>query len=176
MFRIKFWLKFKMCSLTKPIQLPTGMFTFFSSSSSAYTIHIPRKLQDLKYLEMVIKESMRLYPPVPIIGRKIEEELQLEDGRIIPANSTLTINFFLMFRNPKVHSDPELFNPDRFIGEHTMDSFFSYTPFSAGSRNCIVNFNSHYSRTLSNETVGFLGSKVRNVGNEEFNFKDTSTL
>ncbi|KAJ6622133.1 Cytochrome P450 4C1, partial [Pseudolycoriella hygida] len=59
-----------------------------------------RKLQNLKYLEMVIKESMRLYPPVPIIGRKIEEEMELYDGRIVPAGSTFTINFFLMFRSP----------------------------------------------------------------------------
>lgn len=81
-----------------------------------------------------------MYPPVPIIGRKIEEELQLHDGRILPANSTITINFYVMFRSAKVHSDPDIFNPDRFFGENVADSFFSYTPFSAGSRNCIVRY------------------------------------
>lgn len=108
---------------------------------------------------MVIKESLRLYPPVPIIGRKIEEELKLDDGRIVPANSTFTINFYIMFRSPKVHSDPLVFNPDRFIGENTMDSFFSYTPFSAGSRNCIVRLT-----MKSEKSAKFLMDKIISQG------------
>lgn len=125
-------------------------------------------------MELVIKEGLRLYPPVPIIGRKIEEEMPLEDGRIVPANSTFTINFYVMFRSPNVHADPEIFDPERFIGENTMESFnpFSYTPFSAGSRNCIVCISIRQKNIFIDRWI-FVGTEIRNVGNEKYNFKDT---
>lgn len=104
---------------------------------------------------MVIKESLRLYPPVPVIGRKIEEDMRLDDGRIVPAGSTFTINFFVMFRSAAYHPNPLTFDPERFAGDTSTDSFFSYTPFSAGSRNCIVIF------FLSSD--GFLDEVKRNI-------------
>lgn len=99
-----------------------------------------QQLQELKYTELVIKEAMRLYPPVPIIGRRLEEDTPINDKWTIPADSNLTIDFYTMFRDPNVFENPDTFNPERFNSELlTMDATntYAYIPFSAGSRNCI---------------------------------------
>lgn len=80
---------------------------------------------------------MRLFPPVPIIGRRIDEDITCEDGRIIPIGSNVTINFFVMFRDPELFADAEEFIPERFEIENNKTNSFNFTPFSAGKRNCI---------------------------------------
>ncbi|ALC42256.1 Cyp4d14 [Drosophila busckii] len=96
-----------------------------------------RLLGELKYLECVIKESLRLYPPVPNIGRKITEDVVL-DGKLIPANTNVTLLTYQAQRDPKYFPDPEAFKPERFSPDYEGNiDVFAYTPFSAGPRNCI---------------------------------------
>lgn len=80
---------------------------------------------------------MRLFPPVPIIGRRIDEEITCEDGRIIPIGANVTINFFVMFRDPELFVNADQFIPERFEEENNKMNSFKFTPFSAGKRNCI---------------------------------------
>lgn len=93
-------------------------------------------MSDMKYLERVIKEAMRLYPPVPIIGRKLSEDVQL-DGYCIPAGCMIKIDLYNLHRDPRYFVDPEKFDPDRFLPEFSNRHPYAYIPFSAGPRNCI---------------------------------------
>ncbi|GAB0093435.1 Cytochrome P450 4d2 [Sergentomyia squamirostris] len=97
-----------------------------------------RHLQNLKYMDLVIKETLRLYPPVPIYGRRIEEDMEI-NGKIIPAYCNYTMGIYFMGRDPSLYPEPELFKPERFSLENTTEitNPFAYVPFSAGPRNCI---------------------------------------
>ncbi|EAA12530.4 AGAP008358-PA, partial [Anopheles gambiae str. PEST] len=94
-------------------------------------------LQDMKYLDLVVKESLRLVPPVPFIGRKLLEDMEM-NGTTIPAGTTISLNIFNVHRNPKVFPEPEKFIPERFSDANEIKRGpYDYIPFSAGFRNCI---------------------------------------
>lgn len=90
-------------------------------------------LNKLHYLELVIKESLRLYPSVPYYARKLSEEATI--GKFtMPKNFSFYISPYLMGRDPKNFPDPLAFIPERFDVETTADKVnpFAYVPFSAG--------------------------------------------
>ncbi|KAF2895540.1 hypothetical protein ILUMI_10634 [Ignelater luminosus] len=94
-------------------------------------------LQEMKYLEMVIKESMRIYPPVPIVSRQLDRNAEY-DGGMLPEGLAITIFIFGLHRQEDVFPEPEKFDPERFSPENTVNrSAYAYLPFSAGPRNCI---------------------------------------
>ncbi|CRK93462.1 CLUMA_CG006998, isoform A [Clunio marinus] len=91
-------------------------------------------INEMKYLDLVIKETMRLYPPVPIISRRLHEEVDFGDF-IAPANANYNLILYTLFKNPEVFEKPEEFIPERFLS--TEKSPYAFIPFSAGQRNCI---------------------------------------
>ncbi|XP_043372464.1 cholesterol 24-hydroxylase isoform X1 [Dermochelys coriacea] len=92
-------------------------------------------LGKLEYLSQVLKESLRLYPPVPGTVRWTGKENIIEGIRI-PANTTLFFSTYIMGRLEKFFKDPLTFNPDRF-SKDAPKPYFTYFPFSLGPRSCI---------------------------------------
>ncbi|XP_048342158.1 cholesterol 24-hydroxylase isoform X2 [Sphaerodactylus townsendi] len=92
-------------------------------------------LGNLQYLSQVLKEVLRLYPPVPGTVRWTGKEAVIE-GVKIPAKTSLVFSTFIMGRLEKFFKDPLIFNPDRF-GKDQSKPYYSYFPFSLGPRSCI---------------------------------------
>jgi cytochrome P450 len=94
---------------------------------------IPR----LNYVERVLAESMRLFPPVWAMGRQAAEDMEVGPF-FIPKGTMLYVSQYLMQRDPRYFPDPLRFDPDRFLPEQSASRpKFSYFPFGAGGRQCI---------------------------------------
>ncbi|XP_052860951.1 probable cytochrome P450 4ac1 [Anopheles cruzii] len=92
---------------------------------------------EMKFMDRVLKESLRLYPPVPFISRTITEDTLFGERRV-PKKTLFNVHIFDLHRDPDVFPDPERFDPDRFLPQNTEGrSPYAYVPFSAGPRNCI---------------------------------------
>jgi cytochrome P450 len=94
---------------------------------------IPR----LRYAEMVLAESMRLYPPAWAMGRRALADFQLGEF-FLPAGTTVLMSQFVTHRDPRFFADPLQFNPEHFTPEEKARRVkFTYFPFGAGVRQCI---------------------------------------
>ncbi|KAI1307666.1 Cytochrome P450 4V2 [Halotydeus destructor] len=94
-------------------------------------------LSRLTYLEMVIKESLRLNPAVPTIVRKLSEPIEI-NGHLIPKDISVFMKLHLLHRDARYFPEPDEFNPERFSPAQ-VDKIppYAYVPFSSGARNCI---------------------------------------
>ncbi|XP_062133869.1 cytochrome P450 4p1-like [Drosophila sulfurigaster albostrigata] len=96
------------------------------------------QLTKLKYMECVIKETLRLYPSGPTMSRQTLNETELPNGLILPVGTQIVVQIFDLHRNPKYWDNPEKFDPDRFLPENMKDRHtYAFIPFSAGQRNCV---------------------------------------
>lgn len=95
-------------------------------------------IQKLKYLKMVIKETLRLHPPGPLLcPRRCREQSKIE-GYDIPINTVVMINAWVIGRDPEFWRDPEIFEPERFqdVATDFSGNHFEFIPFGAGRRKC----------------------------------------
>lgn len=94
----------------------------------------PADLYDLKYVEYVVREAMRLYPPVPAIPRQATTDVEL-GGYELPEGSMVLASQWAVHRDPGIYADPRTFRPDRWRNRDVSD--FAYFPFGRGPRRCI---------------------------------------
>jgi cytochrome P450 len=87
----------------------------------------------------VIKEALRLFPPIPYLFRKVEQETDLGNGFVLPAGCYSMVVTYTTHRNPEYFPDPERFDPDRFSPENCLGRHpYAYIPFGAGRRMCVA--------------------------------------
>ncbi|HEX9160719.1 MAG TPA: cytochrome P450 [Thermoanaerobaculia bacterium] len=97
----------------------------------------PSDYPRLRYTEMVLAESMRLYPPAWSVGRMATEDVEIGGWRL-PANAIAIASQWVTQRDPRFWPDPERFRPLRFTETaKAARPKFAYFPFGGGSRICI---------------------------------------
>ncbi|GKE55423.1 cytochrome P450, partial [Tanacetum coccineum] len=110
-------------------------------------IHVGRKrwveesdIQNLTYLQAIVKETLRMYPPGPLAGPHEAIEDCNIGGYHVPKGTRLIMNVWKLHRDPQVWSDPDEFRPERFLEKHSDINYqgqnFEYIPFSTGRRMC----------------------------------------
>lgn len=93
-----------------------------------------------RYLDCIVKEGLRLCPSVPLIGRRVHEDLVVpvsDDKKYtIPAGTIVYVFIYMLHRDPESFPRPESFDPDRFLltseAGNERKNPFAYVPFSAG--------------------------------------------
>ena len=99
----------------------------------------PADLPRLVYTDMVLRESIRLYPPVWVIGRRAFAPFRLGEFEL-PAKTNVLISQFMMHRDARYFPEPERFDPDRWKSNDPRSSSlprFAYFPFGGGPRVCL---------------------------------------
>lgn len=95
-------------------------------------------LDKLKYMKLIIKETLRFHPPLPcLVPRESLERCEI-NGYEIPPNTRVFINAWTIGRDPEYWKDPDLFNPERFE-DSSVDykgTYYEFIPFGAGRRIC----------------------------------------
>jgi cytochrome P450 len=118
-----------------------------------------------RLLDHIIKEALRLYPPIHIGNRMVAEDIELEHQRI-PQGERLLYSIYLTHRDPEFWDDPDSFCPERFAAPGSKPPF-AYVPFGGGPRSCIgaafgqAEARVVIARLLQNHAFELVGTKIR---------------
>jgi len=121
-------------------------------------------VRTFEYVEWVIDEAMRLYPPVYALFREPVTDVEIA-GYGIPAGSALLLSQWAVHRSPRWWENPETFDPERWAPDRSRDRpRFAYFPFGGGPRHCIgkhlakLEAQLILARTASQYELSYLGS------------------
>jgi cytochrome P450 len=94
-------------------------------------------LSRLPYVERVVTEALRLYPPAWMVGRRAIADFTIGEY-VVPARSMILMSQWVIQRDARFYAEPERFNPDRWTPEFKAAlPKFAYFPFGGGARQCI---------------------------------------
>ncbi len=96
-------------------------------------------VQQLPYLDAIVKESLRLYPPAPAGLREAKEDI-IYDNYLIEKDSLVAFSIYATHRDERYFSEPLSFKPERWLKGHPEEDkppTFAYVPFGSGARYCI---------------------------------------
>ncbi|AKJ05627.1 unspecific monooxygenase/hypothetical protein [Archangium gephyra] len=94
----------------------------------------PEQVNRLEYLDATLKETLRLVPVAPAVGRVLQRPMKV-GGWDLPAGMGVMACAYLTHRRPDLWPEPERFNPERFLGKRP--SPYEYFPFGGGARRCL---------------------------------------
>ncbi|CAG9994364.1 unnamed protein product [Clonostachys byssicola] len=160
-------LRSELLTLTPPLKFPQHL-----SEGQELDIPLPKDVDALPYLEAVIMETLRLYPPVPgAQPRTVPEPCSLGGYDEIPAGTTVQSYAYSLHRTPEVFPDPETWNPDRWVNASPAELSNMrrwFWAFGSGGRMCI---GSNFAWFSMKHNVGSIytnyTSSVHSVGSME---------
>uniref|UniRef100_A0A1I8P7W2 Cytochrome P450 n=1 Tax=Stomoxys calcitrans TaxID=35570 RepID=A0A1I8P7W2_STOCA len=96
-------------------------------------------IQDMKYLQMCVKETTRKYPGLPFLNRQCTKDYPVPDTNlIIPKGTGIIISLLGIHRDPQHFPNPQVYKPERFAEETLEYNPVAYMPFGEGPRHCIA--------------------------------------
>lgn len=95
-------------------------------------------LENMKYLKAVMKETLRMYPPIPLLVPRVSTQDTKINGYDIPADTLVFVNAWAVQRDPAIWEKPEEFRPERFLNSSVelKGQDFELIPFGGGRRIC----------------------------------------
>ncbi|KAK2992326.1 hypothetical protein RJ640_020319 [Escallonia rubra] len=136
-----------MVTLTWALALLLNNNHVLKKAQAELDIHVGRKrqvqesdLKNLVYLQAIVKEALRLYPPTALMPARESMEDCVVGGYNIPKGTRLVVNLWKIHRDPSVWPDPSEFRPERFLTSHkdvdVRGQHFELIPFGSGRRIC----------------------------------------
>jgi cytochrome P450 len=114
----------------------TGLAWCFDLVLHAPAVHARARAGDERYLDAVVKESLRVRPVIPGVGRVVRGEPFRLGGYVIPPGIEINPSIRLIHRREDIYSDAGAFRPERFLVDDPPDTY-SWIPFGGGTRRCL---------------------------------------
>jgi cytochrome P450 family 135 len=114
----------------------TGLAWTFDLLLHAPAVHKRAREGDDEYLDAVVKESLRIRPVIPGVGRVVRGEPFRLNGYLIPPGVEINPSIRMIHRRADLYPEPTTFRPERFLGPDAPDTY-TWLPFGGGTRRCL---------------------------------------